>query len=554
MISTSSLYRSIIAAVHRFEVKLSINGVDYGMDALTSLRTSLAVFGSGSPKPGLAPAGEIAVSLYPGSAAIPRMAELRPYVRAVNDTQQSEWIPRGVYYIDTRETDTATGLLTLRGYDAMLKGETSYPSTSHSYPYPDIGIVRDCASALGVTLDNRTTAFMTGNFQIPLPAQYTVRETLQYIAALYGGSFVISDAGALRLVPLWSLSSSADVSIGSARGLSAAAAFPACTGVRFLIDDETEVFAGDETGYVYELSCPFATQAAANRLLNLMRGFVYRPYAAEGAVLDPAAEPGDTVSVPDGSGGTVLSGLLSRGTVFDSLCAATVAAPEDEELDHEYPYASSQERSFSRRLQSVRSELTLQAEQIQARVTRTGGSASSFGWYLDADKFQLLSNGSVVLLANSAGLTVSGTVNATAGEIGGCTIQNRTLKIANANIDTLNASKITAGTLNVDRIQNGSITGTKLDDYTVSSTNIDDGAAVNRVIGSSAVSYGKTSFQSTLDQVGTNKANIDTLYGYFEGSAQFSSLLAGSIALNSHYLSLETITIGGVNRKVVCWT
>ena len=40
----------------------------------------------------------------------------------------------------------------------------------------------------------------------------------------------------------------------------------------------------------------------------------------------------------------------------------------------------------------------------------------------------------------------------------------------------------------------------------------------------------------------------------FEGSASFSSVLTGSLAINWHYLGLETITIGGVNRKVVTWT
>ena len=48
--------------------------------------------------------------------------------------------------------------------------------------------------------------------------------------------------------------------------------------------------------------------------------------------------------------------------------------------------------------------------------------------------------------------------------------------------------------------------------------------SVNRVIGNSAVSYGKTSFQPTLDQVGINTANIDTLYGFFTGYAHFSQV------------------------------
>ena len=539
MNTTSELYNSIFSGIHSFEVKVSIGSTDYGMDVLTSMRSSRSAFGSGSPHLGLAPAGDLTLSLYVDSSSVPRMATIRPYVRAVNDTQQSEWIAKGVYYIDTREADTFSGLLTLHAYDAMLKGEQAYPSTTHIWPYSDLNVVTEIASFLGVTVDAQTSDLMTAGFMIPLPAQYTLREMLQYIAALYGGSFVLTDANTLRLVCLWNRKTEADLTLGSTHRLTESPAFPACTGVRFLLDDEQELFAGDETGYVYEISCPFATQAAADRLLTKMQGFVYRPFAAEAAILDPAGEIGDTISV-SGS----LTSLFSSNLVFDSLCAASVSAPEDEELDHEYPYVPATERSFTRRIQNVQSELTLQAQQIAAKVSRTGGDPSSFGWYLDADKFELRSDGSVVMLVNSSGLTVHGVIDATSGTIGGCTIEDGVLKIYNANIQNLNASKITAGTLNTNRIA----------DYSLGSTRIDDGAAVNRVIGSSAVSYGKTSFQSTLDQVGTNKANIDTLYGYFEGSAQFSTLLAGSIALNYHYLGLETITVGGVNRKLVTWT
>ena len=553
MNSTSTVYNSIFSGIHRFEVKVNIaataeglvqSSTDYGMDVLTSLSSNRSVFGSGSPRLGLAPAGELSLSLYLNSASVPRMAEIRPYFRVVNDTQQSEWISKGVYFVDTREADTTTGLLTLHAYDAMLKGEQAYPSTSHLWPSADLDVVTEIASLLGVTVDSQTTELMTAGFLIPLPAQYTLRETLQYIAALYGGSFVITDSNTLRLIPLWSVKSEADAPLGGTHRLTAAPAFPACTGVRFLLDNEQELFAGDETGYVYEISCPFATQAAADRLLTKMQGFVYRPFAAEAAVVNPACELGDTLSVPDGSGGTFLTGLFSSNLVFDSLCAASVSAPEDEELDHEYPYIPATERSFTRRIQNVQSELTLQAQQIAAKVSRTGGDPSSFGWYLDADKFELRSNGSVVMLVNANGLSVDGVVNAASGNIGGCTIEDGVLKVYNANIENLNASKITSGTLNSNRIGDYSLTSSKIDDY----------AVVSRTIAGSAVSYGKTSFQSTLDQVGTNKANIDTLYGYFEGSASFSSVLTGSLAINYHYLGLETITIGGVNRKVVTWT
>ena len=84
MQNTSILYNQILAGPHTHEVKLRIAGRDYGMDTLASLRTGLAPFGTGTPQMGLAPAAEITATLYLDSAAVPRMAELRPYVRIVS--------------------------------------------------------------------------------------------------------------------------------------------------------------------------------------------------------------------------------------------------------------------------------------------------------------------------------------------------------------------------------------------------------------------------------------------------------------------------------------
>ena len=553
MISTSALYNTILSGPHTKEVKLNIAGADYGMDVLTSLRTSLAPFGSGSPTVGLAPAGEISISLRLASSQVPRMAALQPFVRLVNGTQQSEWLPQGVYYVDTRQADSS-GVLTLHGYDGMLKADRPAPYSTLQWPALDTDVVAEICSILGLTVDSRTTALMTSGFRIPLPAQYTMRETLRYIAALYGGSFILTSSGALRLLPLWQRGSSADHDLtASVRSLETSPAFPACTGVRFLTEDGSEFFAGNETGYVYEISSPFATQAAANALLTRMQGFVYRPYSAEGAILNPAAEPGDTVRIPSGNT-TALSSLFTLDRAFNSLFPADVSAPEDEELDHEYPYESSSDRVYTRRLQNMASELSVQAQAISAKVSRTGGDASSFGWYLDADRFSLYSDTVEVMHVDDGGLTVQGTVRATAGSIGGCDIENGTLKIANAKIENLNASKITAGTLNVDRIGTGSITGGKIADETIGSVNLDDGSVVNRVLGSSSVSYGKTSFQSTLDQVGTNKANIDVLYGYFTGYAHFSQLeIDTGFYYGGKTIGISSATISGRTIQYLGW-
>ncbi len=208
MQNVSALYNTIISdANHWFETKLVIDNVGtFTEDQLFQVVTTHAMFDN-TPKVGMAVAGEIEVKMLYPSVSIPTMACLRPYVRACNETQQSEWIPQGVYYIDTRERsrdDTGLSLLTIHGYDAMLKAEQMYNGriTGNS---TDIQMVTEIAYQLGVSLDSRTNTLMNASYTIPLPTGYTYRQVLGYIASMYAGCFIMTDDGKLRLVTIYEL-------------------------------------------------------------------------------------------------------------------------------------------------------------------------------------------------------------------------------------------------------------------------------------------------------------------------------------------------------------
>ena len=66
-----------------------------------------------------------------------------------------------------------------------------------------------------------------------------------------------------------------------------------------------------------------------------------------------------------------------------------------------------------------RAELQIQSTQIEARVTKTGGTDATFSWSLAADGFTLKSNNATVFQCNSTGINVSGSITATSGYIGG---------------------------------------------------------------------------------------------------------------------------------------
>lgn len=223
----------------------------------------------------------------------------------------------------------------------------------------------------------------------------------------------------------------------SAAGYTTAPAFASYTKVIINIDDDNYVEAGVGDNAL-ELSCPWATAQMAADILESIKGYSYQPYDTDWAKLDPAAELGDGVTING-----VFSGIFTKETTFSTLMAARIAAPQDNAVDHEYPYKSQTDRKVTRQFSEVRASLrvnadniaaevqarengeeemraTLQlhASEIAARVTQTGGNSRSFGWSLTADGFILSSNGQQVFKATKNGVDITGKITATSGFIG----------------------------------------------------------------------------------------------------------------------------------------
>lgn len=249
-----------------YETRVDIQGVGIvnETDGLFSVDTSLEMF-HGSPTIGSAVAGEIEFSLLEQSATIPNMARIQPQTRAVGmaaksstvsvvgerlipqsasyanenvtintavsvsgeniifpadgeEYAESEWIPQGVFYIDTRETTAnqdGLDVLTIHGYDAMLKTEQEYASNEAVGDNYDTAYVRAIANAIGVEVDDRTWELMGTGYIVPFPLGYTMREILGYIAASYVGCFIVTDEGKLRLVSMTDLPAETNLLIDS---------------------------------------------------------------------------------------------------------------------------------------------------------------------------------------------------------------------------------------------------------------------------------------------------------------------------------------------------
>lgn len=232
MQKTSDLYQQLLASDHRMDTRLAIgepgvlitkrgesitfggvsilvgvSGADSGYDEslLVSMETDLSVFSGNTPSVGDCISSQIDIVMHKPYADLPKRARLVPYVRLTDGVRYSEWIQKGVYYIDTREKkeDGSTiEKIVIHGYDDMLKAEQDYPASVLAWPARDIDVVREIAEFIGVSIDARTLPIINRGYTIQYPAGYSCRDVLGYIAAMYAGSFIMSDVGELRLVTI----------------------------------------------------------------------------------------------------------------------------------------------------------------------------------------------------------------------------------------------------------------------------------------------------------------------------------------------------------------
>lgn len=224
----------------------------------------------------------------------------------------------------------------------------------------------------------------------------------------------------------------------SAKGYTSTPELPKYTKVRINVYDDSCYEAGNGDN-VLELECPWGSQQMANDILESIGEFVYRPYDTDWAKLDPSAELGDGVTING-----LFSGIYVNETNFSTLMAARISAPQENAVDHEYPYKSPTDRKTTRQFaetraslrvnaaniqaevtartkgeSEMRAALELHAQEIAARVTQTGGNSASFGWSLTADGFVLESSGQEVFKATKDGVDITGKITATSGYIGG---------------------------------------------------------------------------------------------------------------------------------------
>lgn len=133
--------------------------------------------------------------------------------------------------------------------------------------------------------------------------------------------------------------------------------------------------AGNSTGRTIDIDNPLIMDDATGRtiaanVLAAIQGYAYKPYQAGNAILDPAAEIGDAVSIDE-----VYSVLADIETTFSPLMTANIGAREDGSIDHEYPFESSVNREIAREIQGVRTSFIVENGRIATEIANINANA-----------------------------------------------------------------------------------------------------------------------------------------------------------------------------------
>ena len=209
--------------------------------------------------------------------------------------------------------------------------------------------------------------------------------------------------------------------------------------------------AGDDSGQVLEIDNEFGTQVMAQNILNDIAGMQYQPGIANGALVDPAAEMGDSISVNNNS-----IGMYIRYTSYSRLMKSNVEAPTNQEIEHEFAADKSSDRQYKRFMNQTKSRLGIMSTEIDAKVSIESQNAETgFGWSLRNNQWTVGKyEGSTltpVLEVDENGVqitgsgTFTGVITATGGSIGGLTInQDGSIQSANGNFKVDAAGNLTA--------------------------------------------------------------------------------------------------------------
>lgn len=293
------------------------------------------------------------------------------------------------------------------------------------------------------------------------------------------------------------------------------------------VDSDNYYTAGTDTGAIVNVSCPWGSEAMAQSVLAAMSAYTYRPYTATDALLDPAAELGDAITV---SG--VYSVIASLDIDYNRASVAEISAPGLDEIDDEYPYITQDRKETNKVLATTRSLISKSSEEILLSVeSQIDDLSASIDIQLNSITSTIQGQGGQISQINQTLTSINSTIQGLDGAI-----SEIDQKVDNIRISVSNGSTSSTITLTVDGV-------------TVSSQNI----TMSGLVTYTGLSSGTTTINGACIKTGTIDADRLNL----TGAISFSDLSTSvQNDINDAYskASQAQSDVGDISDTINGWT
>mgnify|MGYP001443807245 FL=1 len=195
MYSVGSLFQNlIIQPYRRFEVRALVNGVEYGADSIVEFTIDEAITESDDFSIGNAIPARLDIS-FRTTDKFPVNSEIRPFLRLKGSTADTEWLPLGFFYIDSRKFENDVWKFTC--YDKLMQANQPW-KTNLMLPAPMRDVIDEICEQLNITLCPDT---VIKHYEVPLMTHdFTMRQVIGYIAACHAANARINKDGELCFI------------------------------------------------------------------------------------------------------------------------------------------------------------------------------------------------------------------------------------------------------------------------------------------------------------------------------------------------------------------
>ncbi|MEG2429784.1 MAG: hypothetical protein RSA99_05310, partial [Oscillospiraceae bacterium] len=193
MYNVSENFKKLANANGRtFDVKVDIDGAEYSKE-IVSLNIQKSIQEEQGLTLGTCVAGTLTLEI--NLKSISAKAKIKPYVRFLDDTQNSEWLQLGCFFVDTAPISLGTASIT--AFDKMIQIEKQYVKNEKLImPCPMQDFLAEICKQGGFETSFICQPF-TLNYQ---PINYTLREMLGFIASAHGGCGIFDNQGKFTIV------------------------------------------------------------------------------------------------------------------------------------------------------------------------------------------------------------------------------------------------------------------------------------------------------------------------------------------------------------------